>query len=475
MCFIAVFKGVKSASWLVWVTVPLPGVLVIVLVIKGLTLDGASGGVDQYLNGDNLSKINYDDIRLSDEGKTSSVYWYKKDLDTISLDNALMNNEMDMVKRIEDQLASQDTVWAAACGQIFFSIGVCMGIMTSYGSYNEIRKPIILDNCIISFCNSGMSFIAGFAVWSVVGFLQATNNLAKTKTSSAGLAFIAYPAAIDEMPGKNFWTILLGLVLFMLGIDSAFSMVEATSTVICDTPSGKKIPRMFVAFILCFFGFLISIPFCTNWGYVLFDVIDHYLCAYLLIIVGIMQCFGVGWGFDAEMNMAKSEDHAKAIKFLTLSYWAISTILPIVFVIIEKPGIGIPITGAVMLLFSIVPSWFIAKNQGFDAWYNEIFLCGVGRIGRSIAMLGRPNPKERQVWEGAFMLWWGFLIKYAHPIILMFILVSTCANDGDGYGGYGIGWQLAGIFVPACGLVAFIICLFCNVYEETYDKSEFDE
>jgi SNF family Na+-dependent transporter len=46
-----------------------------------------------------------------------------------------------------------------------------MGIMTSYGSYNEIRKPIILDNCIISFCNSGMSFIAGFAVWSVVGFL----------------------------------------------------------------------------------------------------------------------------------------------------------------------------------------------------------------------------------------------------------------------------------------------------------------
>jgi len=77
MCFIAVFKGVKSASWLVWVTVPLPGLLVIVLVIRGLSLEGASGGVDQYLNGDNLAKVNYDDIRLADEGKTSSVYWYK--------------------------------------------------------------------------------------------------------------------------------------------------------------------------------------------------------------------------------------------------------------------------------------------------------------------------------------------------------------------------------------------------------------
>lgn len=102
-------------------------------------------------------------------------------------------------------------------------------------------------------------------------------------------------------------------------------------------------------------------------------------------------------------------------------------------------------------------------------------MCGVGRIGRSIVMLGRPNPKERQAWEGAFIFYWGFLIKYAHPIILMFILVSTTVNDTGGYGGYAIGWQIAGIFVPAIGLIAFIVCLFVNVYEETYDKSEFDE
>ena len=78
MCFIAVFKGVKSASWLVWVTVPLPFVLIIILVIKGLSMDGASQGVDQYLNGDNDAKINFDDIRLGDEGKGSNVYWYKE-------------------------------------------------------------------------------------------------------------------------------------------------------------------------------------------------------------------------------------------------------------------------------------------------------------------------------------------------------------------------------------------------------------
>jgi hypothetical protein len=106
MCFIAVFKGVKSASWLVWITVPLPGILVIVLVIRGLSLEGASAGVDQYLNGDNLAKVNYDDIRLGDEGKGSSVFWYKEKFDTMTLDTALVEHEMDIVRKIEEQRAT---------------------------------------------------------------------------------------------------------------------------------------------------------------------------------------------------------------------------------------------------------------------------------------------------------------------------------------------------------------------------------
>jgi SNF family Na+-dependent transporter len=44
--------------------------------------------------------------------------------------------------------------------------------MTSYGSYNEVKKPIILDSVIISVGNCSFSFIAGFAVWCVVGYLK---------------------------------------------------------------------------------------------------------------------------------------------------------------------------------------------------------------------------------------------------------------------------------------------------------------
>lgn len=147
-----------------------------------------------------------------------------------------------------------------------------------------------------------------------------------------GLVFIAYPTAIDNMDAPNFWTILFGITLYMLGIDSAFSMVEATSTVICDTPTGKKYPRMFVAFMLCFLGFLCSIPFCTNWGFILFDTIDHYLCVYLLLLVGILQCFGCGWGFNAAETLDKSTTHKYSLWYLALSFWGLLILEGIIFV-----------------------------------------------------------------------------------------------------------------------------------------------
>lgn len=74
-----------------------------------------------------------------------------------------------------EELLKED-IWTAAVGQIFFSIGVCMGILTSYGSYNKPTKPIIRDAYIIALSNSTMSFFAGFAVFCVVGYLNEINH-----------------------------------------------------------------------------------------------------------------------------------------------------------------------------------------------------------------------------------------------------------------------------------------------------------
>lgn len=251
--------------------------------------------------------------------------------------------------------------------------------MTSYGSYNEVRKPIILDSFIISVCNCGFSFIAGFAVWSIVGYLEGLGLLEESKTASVGLAFITYPTAIDLLPGSNFWAFLLGCTLFMLGIDSSFSAIEATSTVICDTAWGGVVPRSFVAFVLCVVGFLGSFPFCFNFGFTLFDVVDHYLCAYLLLMIGILQAFGCGWFFDADVQRNKTVGHWKSIWFLTISYWTMLLIIGLVATLTNSVAVGFITMTLVWSLVCVPFSWWLSELS-VGEWYHECLLTGVEKI-----------------------------------------------------------------------------------------------
>lgn len=51
LIFFCVFKGVKSSSWIVWVTVPMPVLFVFIMIINGAGLEGAGNGIDRYFTG----------------------------------------------------------------------------------------------------------------------------------------------------------------------------------------------------------------------------------------------------------------------------------------------------------------------------------------------------------------------------------------------------------------------------------------
>lgn len=264
--------------------------------------------------------------------------------------------------------------------------------------------------------------------------------------------------------------------LFFLGIDSAFSMVEATSTVITDLDCMKKIPKGFVAFVICLLGFLLSIPFCTNWGYVLFDVIDHYLCTYLLFLCGIFQCFGCGWGFDVESTMNMSENHAKSLKYLTFSFWAYLMIIGLIFVLAESIPWGILALILGIFLICLLPSFLISKLPLMQ-WYAQIGMCGVRRLGYAMSKMGRnEETKAVQCWEPAFVLYWGISIKYFCPSVLWFLIVQNVKADIDKpYGNYAAHWQALGLIVPLLGLVAFLINICFCLHTEQLDMAEFKE
>jgi neurotransmitter:Na+ symporter, NSS family len=159
--------------------------------------------------------------------------------------------------------------------------------MATLSSYNPKNKPVIFDSVLICILDSLISFISGIAVWTIVGYMK-QSDLTVDQISSIGLVFITYPTAIqkfEQMP--NLWAILIGLILFTLGIDTAFTSIECVSTAIRDTTTGSKLPKSFLAFIICITGFLMSSMFCTNWGFVLFDCVDHYISNYLVILIGV--------------------------------------------------------------------------------------------------------------------------------------------------------------------------------------------
>lgn len=51
ICFFCTFMGVKVSSYVVWITVPLPVVLVFIMVMNGFTLKNSDYGFRMYLKG----------------------------------------------------------------------------------------------------------------------------------------------------------------------------------------------------------------------------------------------------------------------------------------------------------------------------------------------------------------------------------------------------------------------------------------
>jgi len=89
-------------------------------------------------------------------------------------------------------------VWLAAYGQIFFSLSLGMGTLVVYSSYLSPKSDIANNAFITSLGDAGTSFFAGFAVFSIVGYLAQAMNVGvpEVTTSGVGLALVTYPICL---------------------------------------------------------------------------------------------------------------------------------------------------------------------------------------------------------------------------------------------------------------------------------------
>jgi NSS family neurotransmitter:Na+ symporter len=249
--YLTLFKGLNLMSRILKITVPLPIIILVILMIRGITLDGGIDGIIYYLSPD-----------FSALGDPS--------------------------------------VWIAAYTQVFFSVGVGMSILIAYASNRFIHSEITKTSIIVSLSNMAISLMAGFVVFSILGYLALVQGVGIPEVVRGGaeLAFVAFPTAIELMPvATTLFGLLFFITLLTLAHSSAISFVKAIGDALTDQWgwSLKKTSAV-VCSMLC----AASLFFASNAGFYWVEILDHLANNYGVTLVCLAEVILIGWASDPD-------------------------------------------------------------------------------------------------------------------------------------------------------------------------------
>jgi len=254
-------KGIKSSGKVVYFSATFPYLLLITLMIYALLQDGAIDGV----------KTLFIVTKWTGEGSVLDF-----------------------------------NVWRQAAGQMFFSLSISWGGLFMFGSYNKFKHRVHITSTIISSLDFITSIIASVLVFSILG-AQAKETgipLDKLVQGGQGLAFISYPDALSTLPVPQLFTVMFFFMLFLLGIDSEFALLETVLTCVYDGIPALRRHKPVCTFLLCSSCFLLSLPCVSNAGQYVFQIMDEYGGGMSVLWIAIFEMVCISWIYGAN-NIGK--------------------------------------------------------------------------------------------------------------------------------------------------------------------------
>lgn len=248
--FLCIFKGIKSSGKVVLVSATVPFLILGAFLVRGVTLPGASMGLQFYFIPD----------------------WSK-------------------MLRFE--------VWQKAAQQVFYSLSVSQGVIICMGSYNDFRNSLYNDVYVIAVADLVVSFLAGVVVFSVLGNMayMLGEEVANVASGGFALAFITYPEAVTLITFPHLWAFAFFGMLFFLAIDSEFGLVEGFLTPLKDAYPVLQQHVTALAFFVCALGFVLGIPMTTRGGMYILNLLDTYMGGQLLIIIAVCESIAVSLSY----------------------------------------------------------------------------------------------------------------------------------------------------------------------------------
>ncbi|XP_048517887.1 sodium-dependent noradrenaline transporter [Dendroctonus ponderosae] len=257
LLYVSLFKGVKSSGKVVWVTATMPYVVLSILLVRGLMLPGALGGISYYLQPE-LSKL------------------------------------------------KETQVWVDAAVQIFYSVGAGFGVHLSYASYNTFHNNCYRDCIITTVVNCFTSFFSGFVIFTYLGYMSHKQgvDIKYVATEGPGLVFQVYPEAVATLPGSHLWSVLFFFMLIMLGVDSAMGGLECVITGLMDEFSSffrqRKYAREIFTLIVILTSFSVALINVTPGGIYMFHLFDTYSAGISLLCSALFEAIAVSWFYGLD-------------------------------------------------------------------------------------------------------------------------------------------------------------------------------
>jgi NSS family neurotransmitter:Na+ symporter len=255
-------RGIERANK---IFIPLLLVFFLVLVVRAITLDGAVDGLDAFFRPD----------------------W--------------------------DSLTS-GSVWVAAYGQIFFSLSIGFGIMVTYASYLRRRADLTGSALVAGFANSSFEILAGIGVFAALGFMATQIGTTVDSVSSAGLglAFVAFPQIISEMPASAFFGVLFFGSLVVAGLSSLISIVQVIISAVQDRTGLRRVPAVLsVGGAVALVSVLL---FPTDGGVYLLDASDHFINQYGIALAALASVVVVAWVLRRLPALQADADATSAVR-----------------------------------------------------------------------------------------------------------------------------------------------------------------
>ncbi len=271
--FAGVQKGIEKGSKIL---MPLLFIILIILAIKGLTMNGSEKGISFLLN-----------------PKWRSLH---------------------------------GTSVLIALGHAFFTLSLGMGAMLTYGSYLRKDNNLFSSSTQIVFLDTLIALIAGIAIFTAV---FATGQ--KTDVGP-GLIFHTLPVVFTKMSGGYYFSILFFFLLTIAALTSAISLLEVVVSYFVDEKGWKRHNAVIV------FGgvtFLIAMPSSLSFnvlsdlhffGKTFFDLADFLASNIMLPLGGMLISIFIAWvwGFDkALVELKQGAENIFTDKPYIISAWKI--------------------------------------------------------------------------------------------------------------------------------------------------------